>query len=498
AATAGLAAGVAFLLGLVVARSGAPAPAAAAPPPQPAVQVPAPAVLRPAVDVASGAASFADVAERLNPAVVNIDATSRREARSSRRDDTPLPDRPDLFDRRSERRPEEPRRGTGTGFVIDQEGFILTNHHVIEGADRVMVRLSSGRSLRADIIGSDPDTDVALIKVESPTPLVAAPLGDSSSLRVGEWVCAIGNPLAYEHTVTVGVVSFIGRKLFDSSLDDYIQTDAAINLGNSGGPLINRRGEVIGINAAISSRGNNIGFAVPINQARAILPQLREQGRVSRGYIGVTLKDMDDDLRRSLGLGIAHGAMVEDVTPGSPGWRVGVQTYDVIVGVDGAEVGDNEALIRDIAARQPGSLVRLQIVRDGRPMEMALKLAERPTRERRAQSADGESSPARAERRLTALGLLVRDMDGEFANRLSLPDDVRGPVVTRVEPMSPAFDAEIERGSVVLEVNRQEVRSVDEYRRLTDDARSGDVLALFMYDPQLRQRQVKVVRVDDH
>ena len=171
---------------------------------------------------------------------------------------------------------------------------------MIEGADRIAVRLADGRSLRAERVGSDPDTDIALIKVSSPKALPHAVLGDSDTLRVGEWVLAIGNPLAYEHTVTVGVVSFIGRKLFDSSLDRYIQTDAAINFGNSGGPLINSRGEVIGINAAISSRASNIGFAVPSNQASLILPQLREMGRVSRGYIGVALRDVDPDLQRSL------------------------------------------------------------------------------------------------------------------------------------------------------------------------------------------------------
>ena len=233
---------------------------------------------------------------------------------------------------------------------------------MIERAERIMVKLSDGRSMRARVIGSDPDTDIALIKVDSPRPLVHAQLGDSDTLRVGEWVLAIGNPLAYEHTVTVGVVSFIGRKLFDSSLDRYIQTDAAINFGNSGGPLINARGEVIGINSAISSRAANIGFAVPINQASAILPQLRESGRVSRGYIGVALRDVDPDLQRSLKLKSSDGALVQDVTAGSPGARAGIRTYDLIVAVDGAAVDGNDQLIQLIASRQPGTTATLQIV----------------------------------------------------------------------------------------------------------------------------------------
>src|SRR6185503_16444612 len=193
-------------------------------------------------------------------------------------------------------------------------------------------------------------------KVETQRPLPSATLGDSDNLRVGEWVIAIGNPLAYEHTVTVGVVSFIGRKLFDSSLDRYIQTDAAINFGNSGGPLINVRGEVIGINAAISSRASNIGFAVPINQASAILPQLRDKGRVSRGYMGVMLRDIDADLQRALRLPTASGALVQDVTPSSPGARAGLKTYDVILAVDGQPVPGDDALIQMIASREPGSV----------------------------------------------------------------------------------------------------------------------------------------------
>ena len=305
----------------------------------------------------------------------------------------PLPDSPDLFGRPPERERQGPRRGAGTGFIIDPDGYILTNHHVIEGADRIAVRLADGRSLRAERIGSDPDTDIALIKVSSPRPLPHAVLGDSDTLRVGEWVLAIGNPLAYEHTVTVGVVSFIGRKLFDSSLDRYIQTDAAINFGNSGGPLINSKGEVIGINAAISSRASNIGFAVPINQASLILPQLREMGRVSRGYIGVALRDVDPDLQRSLGLNSSSGALVQDVTAGSPGARAGLRPYDLIVAVDGKQVVRNDELIQLVSARQPGTSATLQIVRDGRALNVPVKLAERPVRDPEPDEIDEGARP---------------------------------------------------------------------------------------------------------
>ena len=205
-----------------------------------------------------------------------------------------------------------------------------------------------------------------MIKIDGQTGLPVAPLGDSSALRMGEWVCAIGNPLGYEHTVTVGVVSFLGRKLFDASLDNYIQTDAAINFGNSGGPLINARGEVIGINAAISSRASSIGFAVPINGATAMLPQLRARGRVSRGYIGVGLRDVDADLQRSLKLTVGRGALVQDVNEGSPGERAGLRPYDTIVALDDRPMANDDQLIHEIASRTPGSAVRLRLIRDGR------------------------------------------------------------------------------------------------------------------------------------
>ena len=495
-ATAGLIAVVAFLVGLIVAGTMMPAPAVS-------YTTAARAPVRTAASAAAlpGVISFADVAERLNPAVVNIDATSRGNERSRRRFGMPLPDSPDLFDRPYDREREGPRKGAGTGFIIDAEGYILTNHHVIEGADRIVVRLTDGRSLRAERVGSDPDTDIALIKVEATGALPFAALGNSDSLRVGEWVVAIGNPLAYEHTVTVGVVSYVGRKLFDQSLDNYIQTDAAINFGNSGGPLINARGEVIGINAAISSRASNIGFAVPINQASAILPQLRDKGRVSRGYIGVALKDVDADLQRSLGLKQTHGALVQDVTAGSPGARAGVRTYDLVTAVDGKPVPNNDSLIREIAARQPGSVATLSIVRDGRAMSVPIKLAERPLRADRRTDRDDEPSddkrPEPSSQRGPALGLSVRELDHEFIQRFRLPEDLEGVIVSRVEPMSPAFDAEIERGHVVLEVNRRPVRSIEEFRRVTSAARSGDVLAFYLYFPEIQQRALRTVRLDE-
>ena len=496
-ATVCLTAVVAFLVGLIVAGSMTPAPAISAPSSKTRPVRASTAPLAPPV------VSFADIAEKLNPAVVNIDATSRGTERRLRRGfPVPMPDGPDLFDQPLERDREGPRKGAGTGFLIDEDGLILTNHHVIDGAERILVRLTDGRTLRAERVGSDPDTDIALIKVDSPNPMPYAALGNSDTLRVGEWVCAIGNPLAYEHTVTVGVVSYVGRKLFDPSLDNYIQTDAAINFGNSGGPLINARGEVIGINAAISSRASNIGFAVPINQASAILPQLREKGRVSRGFIGVTLKDVDADLQRSLGLKTPHGALVQDFAPHSPGARAGVRTYDVVTHVDGKAMPNNDALIREIASRQPGTMATLAIVRDGRSVNVPVKLSERPLRRNRASetrddAASEELQPRPSRHPGTAVGLSVRELDREFIARFKLPDDLEGVVVARVDPMSPAFDAEIDRGHVVLEVNRRPVRTPEEYRRITNAVRPGDILAVYTYVPEIQQRQLRTVRIDE-
>lgn len=435
--------------------------------------------------------SFADVAERLNPSVVNIDASSGG-GRLFR--PLPIPERPDLFDRPFSRDRDESRRGAGTGFIIDPAGYILTNHHVIEGAERIMVRLVGGRSLPARLVGSDPDTDIALIKVTPDAPLVAAPLGDSGGLRVGEWVCAIGNPLAYEHTVTVGVVSFIGRKLYDASPDRYIQTDAAINLGNSGGPLINSRGQVIGINAAISSRANNIGFAVPINQARAILPQLRTQGRVARGYLGVGLKDIDEALARSLGVEPGRGAMVQDVTPGGPAWRAGLRAYDVVVALDGLVITGNEAFEAAVSARVPGTVATLQVTRDGRPVSLVTKLAERPARVR---SLAAPGSVGRGDARTPALGLLVRDVDDDFVLRYRLPDDVRGVIVSAVDALSPAGEAGFERNLVLLEWNRQPLRNAEHFRHLAGQLRPGDAITLFVYNPELRQHQLRALRLGE-
>ena len=503
--TVALTAVVAFLIGAIVAGGFK----------QPTVVAGTPARIGPIVPprisaTPSAAASasvplinFADVVERINPAVVNIDATSRSGGERRRRRPG-LPEAPDPFDRQDFNTPrgDVPRRGSGSGFIIDPDGSIVTNNHVIEGAERIVVKLSDGRTMRARVIGADPDTDIALIKVDGQQRLPVAPLGDSATLRMGEWVCAIGNPLGYEHSVTVGVVSFLGRKLFDPSLDNYIQTDAAINFGNSGGPLINGRGEVIGINAAISSRASNIGFAVPINGAAAILPQLRARGRVSRGYIGVGLRDIDADLQHSLGLAVAHGALVQDVTADSPADRAGLRTYDVIVSFDGATVSSDDELIRQISSKAPGTAAQVGALRDGRPATFIVKLSERPRRDAGGPDTPADGTPAGTGDRLKndqegLLGLSVRDLDAAAFNRYDLPKDTRGVLITRVEPLSSSSDADVQRGTVLLEMNRKRITSSADYQRLMHDVQPGDIVTLYLYAPESEQRQLKTVRIED-
>lgn len=487
--TVALAAAVAFLVGLIIAGALTPTPIVSSAPRADSRGT----FLRAGGVAPSALVNFADVAERINAAVVNIDATSKGERFTSRqrRGDGPI-DSPVPFD--------SPRQGSGSGFLIDSEGLVLTNYHVIEAADRISVTLADGRAFRAEIVGTDPAIDVALLRIPGAHDLPEAPLGNSDDLRVGEWVCAIGNPLGYVHSVTVGVVSFIGRKLFDASLDDYIQTDAAINFGNSGGPLINSRGEVIGINSAISSRASNIGFAVPINQAVAILPQLKTRGKVSRGYMGVLLTDVTPALQRSLNLGVSHGALVQDVTAGSPAERAGLHTYDVILEVEGRQIDGNEALIRDISARQPGTVARLDVMRESRRLTVPVKLAERPAREDSDQDDDvlGNNQRQRAPEPPPAvpLGLSVRDLDRTFVGRLEIPDNIQGVIVSRVDPTGAAFSAAIRRGFIILEINRRPVRTVADYLKIVSAARPGEILAIYYFDPTLSQRALATVTVE--
>jgi serine protease Do len=479
AAVAGLAVIVSFLLGLVVAGTRPPQPEStfAGPASIGRSDVPmsvstAAAVTGsgPGVPAPAGAVDFAAVAARLNPAVVNVDTAARASEGQPR-------------SRRYSSGDDAAREGSGSGFLIDPNGFLLTNHHVVNGADRVTVTLSDGRSFRADIIGVDPALDVALLQIHARDRLPVATLGDSNALRVGEWVCAIGNPLGiYAHSVTVGVVSFLGRKLFDPNLDAFIQTDAAISFGNSGGPLINARGEVVGITTAISEQASNIGFAIPISQVVSVLAQLRAHGGVARGFLGVTMTDLTPALRRSLRLAPDAGALIQDIEPDTPAAHAGLRTYDVITSADGQAVESHEALDRYIAARQPGTLTALGIWRDGGTQTVRVKLRERPLArvvQRRTSHATDVRPAAQAP---MPLGLSVHDLDAPTAERLGIPDSIQGVLVSDVDPAGPARLAQLRPNQVILEINRQRITSEVEYLTAVATLKAGEAAALLVYD----------------
>ncbi len=469
---AGVAAAVAFMLGLVLAGVVAPGSSSALRPsfPDSGTQRAAKS------DALSGLVNFADIVEAVNPAVVNIIATGTDEVALSTESSSRNP-----FDFFGD--PHEglqlPRRGSGSGFFIDHEGYLLTNHHVIDGAQRVEVTLIDSRTVRASVVGSDPETDLALLKVEpgNDGEYPAIPLGDSDLLRVGEWVCAIGNPLRlYDHTVTVGVVSYKGRVLFNPSFDNYIQTDAAINFGNSGGPLINSQGEVVGINTAVSQQGQGIGFAIPINTAKAVLTQLRDRGVVSRGHLGVSLDDVDEEFQKQLGLPEQRGAVVTRVTPDSPADEAGVQRYDVIVAVDGSLIEAGADLVKAISSSPPETPVKISVYRDGERLELEATLDERVAQVDRP---DPEV-PTRQPDPIDKLGLTVQPLTPNAIRRYGFPEGSHGVMVARVNPLSSAADEGIRRGDVISEINRRPIRDLNGYLQSMAGVRSGDVLLIYV------------------
>ena len=498
AAALGLTAIVSFLLGLIAATSRLGTPTTALLGPMPArgpvaqtapdspVQVETAA--RPATPVLGGPGGlvdFAEVAARLNSAVVKVDAATRASD-----------ERPRATPRwRYGDDPTPPREGSGSGFIIDPTGFVLTNYHVIEGVDRITITIGDGRVFRATLVGVDPALDVALLKIPTREPLPVAPLGDSSSLRVGEWVCAIGNPLEYTHSVTVGVVSFLGRKVFDQSLDALIQTDAGITFGNSGGPLINARGQVVGITTAISAQAANIGFAIPIAQVVAVLPQMKAQGRVARGYIGVHLTSVTPALQRALSLGPSKGALVQDLSPDRPAERAGLRLYDVVVSADGQSIQSDDDLIRYISGRPPGTVTSLELWRDGTTRVVPVKLSERPVEPSSARQPNPLVRPA-ATQELGPLGLAVKDLDQATLARLRLPSAIQGVLVTEVDPAGPARLARLRTGHVILEINRRRLTSVTDYRAAIAALRPNEVVAVLLYDQLSDQRLLATIVPD--
>ncbi|MGH7857241.1 MAG: DegQ family serine endoprotease, partial [Candidatus Binatia bacterium] len=364
------------------------------------------------------------------------------------------------------------RRSLGSGFVIDSDGTIVTNHHVIAGADEIVVRLSSGaEEYEAKVLGSDPKTDLALLQIEPERELPRLRLGDSERMRVGSWVVAIGNPFGLQNTVTAGIISATDRAIGQGPYDDFIQTDASINPGNSGGPLLNLRGEVVGINTAIFSRaGGNlgIGFAIPSSLARPIVEQLRTKGKVVRGWLGVATQEVDEDLAESFGLEKARGALVSDVRRGSPADDGGIARGDVIVAYDGKPVASSAELPAAVAATPPGERVEVEVVRNGEKKTLEIEVGEMPV-DVAARPAEGGAEGD--------LGLAVGPVTPDLAGRLDLPD-AGGVVVRAVRPGSPADEAGIRPGDVILEVDREEVESVEDFAETVRGSDRKSVLFL--------------------
>ena len=423
--------------------------------------------------------SFADLAEKVKPAVVNISTTSTVTVPGNPFRQFFGPDQGDqnepfndffkhFFDQTPDRKMKQ--QSLGSGFIINKDGYIITNNHVVDNADEIKVKLSDGREFKAKVIGRDSKTDLALIKISSVFEnLPVLSLGDSDKMRVGDWVIAVGNPFGLEETVTQGIISATGRAIGSGPYDDFLQTDAPINPGNSGGPLVNLKGEVIGINTAIITGGQGIGFAIPSSLARTITTQLKEKGKVVRGWIGVTIQTVTPDLAQSFGMKEAKGALVGDVVKGGPAEKGGVRTGDVIVSFDGKNVKTSNDLPRLVAETPVGKSVDIAVIREGKEVHVSVKVEELTEERIAAQS----SAP------VESLGMNVGDITPQIRRELGTTEKT-GVVVMSVEQGGLADEAGIQQGDVIKEVNRKSVRNVAEYNAALGRIGTGQPVLLLV------------------
>ncbi|MDX1707002.1 MAG: DegQ family serine endoprotease [Desulfobacterales bacterium] len=406
-------------------------------------------------------ASFSELAKQAQPGVVNIRTVKTVEGggrvfrhffgnpferKNPFEDNGPFGD---------DRGPDFKQRSLGSGFIIDKDGHIVTNNHVIEGADEITVRLSNEKEYDAEIVGRDPNTDLALIKIKAAKDLLPLKMGDSDQLTVGSWVVAMGSPFGLEQTVTAGIVSAKGRVIGSGPYDDFIQTDASINPGNSGGPLLNMSGEVVGINTAIVAQGQGIGFAIPINLAQGIIRQLEESGSVTRGWLGVGIQDLTPELAEYYGIENKKGVLVAKVFEGDPADKAGIKANDVIIAVDGKTIHSSRELTGTIADIPVGKKTDITILRDGKEKSVKVKIAKRDDSERLARR-EPESSGE--------LGIRIAELTPEMAKRYGHSETEKGVVVVGVQSGSKAAEAGIRQGDLVKEVNRKPVTAVSELR----------------------------------
>jgi serine protease Do len=430
--------------------------------------------------------AFAKVAKEVSPAVVFIKVEKKLRGVQDMDfippgDEAPEPFGDDFFRRFFNKPfPEERHRnyrsitGQGSGFIISNDGYILTNNHVAGGADEVIVTLYDGREFEAKVIGSDPQSDVAVIKIDIKN-LPTIPLGDSDTLEVGEWVLAVGNPFGLSHTLTSGIVSAKGRSSIGiTDYEDFIQTDAAINPGNSGGPLINLDGEVVGINTAIFSQSGGymgIGFAIPINMVKDIRDQLIENGSVVRGYLGIYIQDLTSELVRSFELKDNKGVLISQVTKGSPADKAGLRQGDIIIEFDDKPVEKVGSFRNSVAFKVPGLNEKLIILRDGKPKTISIEIGKLPSNDK--------SASVRQEDSFYNFGLTVKNLTHDLAERLELEGET-GVVVTEVEPGSIAASAGIRPGMVITEVNQKEIHDVEEFKKAMEKGDGKDTVLLLI------------------
>jgi serine protease Do len=418
--------------------------------------------------------NFSDLAEKVRPGVVNI-----RTVKTLKGGGNPFGDQ-NPFEDYYNPSPKGgygkgfKQQGLGSGFVFDTEGYIVTNNHVIENADEIKVRLANGKEFDAKVMGRDPKTDLALIKIDGSNNLTPLPMGNSDALRVGTWVVAIGSPFGLEQTVTAGIVSAKGRVIGAGPYDDFIQTDASINPGNSGGPLLNLKGEVVGINTIIVSRGggnDGIGFAIPVNMAKGIVEQLKNKGEVTRGWLGVGIQDLTPELTKYYNVKDQKGVLVTQVYEEDPADRAGIKSSDIITEVNGKKVSSSRDLSRTIANSSVGERISITIMRDGKQKTIYVELDKR---------VDSDAPVKVGSNSSKELGLQVTELKPQTARQLGLSEDEKGVLVTKVQPDGKGELAGIQRGDVIKEVDRKPVNTPNDVKNQMEKVKSGDTVQMLI------------------
>lgn len=444
---------------------------------------------------AGGPENFTALADAAGKAVVNISTVKRikgagpmfREFHQSPHEAPEDDEFNDFFRHFFGNRPPHDfkQQSLGSGFIINRQGDIVTNNHVVENAEEIVVKLSNEKELKAEVVGRDPNTDLALIHVKAENDLPFIELGDSDLLQVGQWVVAIGNPFGLDHTVTAGIVSAKGRVIGSGPYDDFIQTDASINPGNSGGPLLNMQGQVIGINTAIFAGGQGIGFAIPINIAKNVIKQLKESGQVSRGWLGVAIQSLDDSLAEYYKIDKDTGVLVTEVFAGDPADKAGIRPNDIILKVDGQKVVKSRTLSKLIADIPAGKQITITVLRDGQAKDFPVTIAQREDQK------VADSSRPKADG--AELGIQVAELNDELSARLNV-EKTEGVIVERVEPGSKGAQAELIPGDIIKEINHQVIKTVKDYQQALQKLKKGDAVSMVIKRRHMGFLVIKLIK----